>query len=392
MSNQVLIIAGEKSGEEHALSFLPKLKETLPDIHFFGVGGEALKKEGVELLYHLEEFSSWGVSEVITKIPFYLNALKHIENEVTQRNCKVAILIDFQSFNMKLAKKLKKNGVKVLYYVAPQAWAWKEWRTKVLEETVDTLFTIIPFEKKWFEDKGVSKVVSISHPLWNHYHEQLKQISPTELSLEAKPFSKFEKEVNILILPGSRNSEVKCLLQPFIKAAEILKKRFPVNLGIVKSPNVNPYYYKPYDRLFKHEWESEQLDQALRWADFSIATSGTVTLTCALFEVPTVVSFDSSLFNGWIFYTFVNYDWYASLANIVHEEEVFPELIGEECSDYTIVNLMSEWLTNPEKYNKTKEKLSKTLNLIDESEVDVSQIMKDVISKASTQREGLNHG
>src|SRR4051812_36921836 len=126
--NSCLIITGEKSGEEHALSFFSELKKKSPDTQFYGVGGDELQSAGLELLYHLKDFSSWGYSGVITKIPFYLRAMKDILAEVDRRGTKVAILVDYQSFNLKLAGKLKEKGVEVLYYVAPQAWAWKEYR------------------------------------------------------------------------------------------------------------------------------------------------------------------------------------------------------------------------------------------------------------------------
>ena len=125
MSENVLIIAGEKSGEEHALTFLEGLKVQHPEIKFWGVGGDELAAQGMELKYHLRDFSSWGFSEVIKKLPFYIKALKNIEQEALKRKTKTAILIDFQDFNLRLAKRLKKQGVNVLYYVAPQAWAWK---------------------------------------------------------------------------------------------------------------------------------------------------------------------------------------------------------------------------------------------------------------------------
>ncbi len=375
----VLLVAGEKSGEEHAMSFVPHLQEKLPQIEFWGVGGDVLSAQGMDLEYHLKDFSSWGISEVISKIPFYLNALNVIEKKVIEKNCKVAILIDFQDFNLKLAQRLKKRGVDTLYYVAPQAWAWKAWRAKVLEDCVHTLFTIIKFEKKWFENHGVSKVVSISHPLWNHYHKKILKIRDSHLSVSSKPFENFKKEVNILILPGSRNSEVKYLLPTFMKAAKRVQGHFSINIGIVKSPSVNAHYYGPYEKEFSKIWDSDQLSDALIWANFSIATSGTVTLACAIFEVPTVVSFDSSLFNNWIFYTFVNYNRFFSLANIVHQSEVFPELLSEKCSDYTIEKKLLEWLKNKKNYESIKRKISKTLSLIDESGVDVTEVMKKAI-------------
>jgi lipid-A-disaccharide synthase len=196
-----------------------------------------------------------------------------------------------------------------------------------------------------------------------------------------KPHEKFQKEINLLILPGSRNSEVKVLLDTFMKTAINLRKKHPIKIGIVKSPGVNPHYYSPYKNIIDNEWNSDDLEKGLIWADMSIATSGTVTLACALFEVPTIVNFNSSLFNAWIFYSFVNYAGFASLANIVHQEQVFPELLGDECSEYTIEQKILVWITNKEAYKTTKSQIKQTLSLIDESDTDVSETMKELIKE-----------
>ena len=127
--------------------FFKELKDSLPNVHFFGVGGDELKSLSMELIFHLNDFSSWGASEVLTKLPFYFKAADKLLSEIEMRQCKVAILIDFQDFNFRLAKKLKKRGVDVLYYVAPQAWAWRSGRGRVLGQIVHTLFTIIPLIK-----------------------------------------------------------------------------------------------------------------------------------------------------------------------------------------------------------------------------------------------------
>jgi lipid-A-disaccharide synthase len=363
------------------MTFVPELKKMIPEIHFWGVGGDELASTGMDLKYHLKDFSSWGVSEVISKIPFYFKALANIEQEVKDMECKVAILIDFQEFNMRLAKKLKKSGVNVLYYVAPQAWVWKEWRANVLGDYVHTLFTILKFEKDWFMKRGVPNVVSISHPLWNHYHKIINE-NKEELGLVKKPFSNFKKEINIIILPGSRNSEVKVLLSSFMNAAKKLKERHPVKLGIVKSQNVNSDYYGPYDQDFDQVWNSEDLSAGLLWADLSIATSGTVTLACALFEVPTIVNFNSSLLNEWIFYSFIKYKGFASLANIVHQQKVFPELLGQASSEYNIEQEILNWIENEQAYIQTKKYISNTLVLIDESGTNVSETMKELIKES----------
>lgn len=369
-----LIIAGEKSGEEHALSFFEALKKDLPLVHFFGVGGEDLKERGVELLYSLNDFSSWGISGVVGKIPFYKKALEHIENEVVRRGTKVAILIDFQTFNMKLAKRLKKRGVKILYYVAPQAWAWKAFRTKALTRDTDVLFTIIPFEKKWFSERGVERVVSAVHPL------ALRLSS--EVGDKNRLFDRQDR-IKLLLLPGSRGFEVSSLLPEYRRAiAELKYIGLNIEVGVVKSRSLKASYYTGYEELFDLVWSDENLESALEWADFSFAASGTVTLACALKEVPTLVTYKSSLLNEFIFYTFVNYKGPISLANIVHEEQIFPELLQDEVSGHNLATRLLRWIDCPEVLGILKQKLARTRELLTGDVIPSHEIMAKIIRGA----------
>jgi lipid-A-disaccharide synthase len=381
LEKNCLIIAGEKSGEEHAMSFLPDIIKEEPNLKLFGVGGEDMQGVGVELLYHLKDFSSWGFSEVIGKIPFYFKALKHLENEVVKRNCKTAILIDFQDFNMRLAKRLKKRGVKVLYYVAPQAWAWKAWRATTLSRTVHTLFTILPFEKKWFKERGVNQVCSVPHPLWFHYKDKLKNL---KLGLEAKPYGEVIKSPRVLLLPGSRNFEVKNLLPLFQKVLETVPN---AKIGIVTSPNVNGELYRPFLTKDVQVWSHLDIGEALTWSHFSLAASGTVTLTCALFQVPTVVCYKTSLLNEYIFHTFLNYNGPISLANIVHNDMVFPEQVQEFATEYNIETSLKSWLESESNYRNTKERLATTLSKVTGELENVGEFMANVIKQEGGNRE-----
>lgn len=373
--NSCLLIAGEKSGEEHALSFYRDLKEKCPHVDFFGVGGDELEKEGMELIYHLKDFSTWGISEAVKKVPYYFKAFKKLETEVEKRNCQVAILIDFQTFNLKLARKLEKKGVKILYYVAPQAWAWKAYRAKILEQCVDTLFCIIPFEKKWFMDRGVSKAISIEHPLLKHYEEGLDSFTRKRKDFE-------NEKVNLLLLPGSRNFEVFGLLPIFIKTVEQLKKKFDIRVSIVQSSSVSEYGYKPYEEYFDKVYKNEELEDALKEADMALAASGTVNLACALYEVPTIVGYTGSLLNEFIYYSFVKYDGYISLANIVHEDEVFPELIVPYMTEYNVLKNALRLFENKNHYNKVMDKLSQTRSLISGEDIDIADFMAKKIGES----------
>ncbi len=346
-----LIIAGEKSGEDHGMSFLPELMRKRSDVHFFGVGGERFKSLNVELLYHSRDFSGIGISEIVSKIPFYYKAMARILDEVKKRNVKTAILIDFQGFNLKLAKKLKALGVDVLYYVAPQAWVWKPWRAKVLEKNIHTLFTILPFEKKWFKDRGVTNVKSVIHPLMFEYHEEIK-------NLRSRSFEDFsQRKLRVLLLPGSRNTEVETLLPIFKRALELIdEKEVSYEIGLVTTETVRAQLYEPIVGGHK-VWKASDLAKAVDWADIAIAASGTVTLATGLLKLPTIVCYKISLVTEFILGLFITYKGPVSLTNIILDEKIFPELIQHHCDRYNI----SQELFNLTKDKKTFEAVLKNL-------------------------------
>jgi lipid-A-disaccharide synthase len=367
-----LIIAGEKSGEEHAMSFLPELVKLCPDVKFYGVGGEDLKKEGMELLYHLKDFSSMGFSEVIQKVPFYFKALKNLENEVVRRGTKTAIVVDFQDFNMRLAEKLKKRGVRVLYYVAPQAWAWKAHRAEALSRNTHTLFTILPFEKDWFGQRGVKQIRSIPHPLMLTYKTELE-------SIPEKTYGSWQKKLKLLLLPGSRRFEVHSLLPEFIKAVKILKETMPVEVHLVKVGHINEAFYDYFKNDVDVWYESQDLTKAMRTCHFSFAASGTVTLSTGLFELPTVVCYKASLLNEFIFYNFINYTGPISLTNIIHGKMVFPELTQSQVEPVRLASIIRSWTSNETLYNEMKATLKETKHLLSGDDFSVPQYMAQVI-------------
>ena len=374
MKQSCLIIAGEKSGEEHCLSFFSDLKSALPDCQFYGVGGDEMLAVGFENIYHLRDFSTWGITEAIAKIGFYFKALSKIENICLERNTKVAILIDFQTYNLKLAQRLKKQGVEVLYYVAPQAWAWKSYRAKVIAGCVHTLFTIIPFEEKWFLDRGVLQVKGISHPLLTNHINYLDKLP---LGIETKSFEDMQDCFEILLLPGSRDFEVSHLLPEFIKLVKSLRQNRKVNVSLVRSSNVKDHIYSPYLKDIDSIYENEQIHEGFAKSHMAIAASGTVTLLCALYQVPTVVCYKTGLINEFVAKSIINYKWFISLANIVFEDEIFPELTQQNVNLYNLNMKIKFWLDNEAEYLLIKDKLSQTRNLL--TGIDASEVAGRII-------------
>lgn len=354
------------------MSFFPELKRQCPDVDFYGVGGDDLKNLGVELLYHLKDFSSMGFSEVVGKIPFYFGALKKIEEQIIQRGTKTAILIDFQDFNMRLARRLSKRGVKVLYYVAPQAWAWKAHRAQVLAQVVHTLFTILPFEKLWFSERGVKQVRSIPHPLMLTYREQLSDIP-------RKPFGIWKEKVKLLLLPGSRRFEIHSLLPKFVETIELLKRHHPVEVHLVKVSHVKPEIYQYYADHVDVWYESEELTAAMKNCHMALAASGTVTLSTGLFELPTIVCYKASLLNEFIFYNFIKYQGPISLTNIIHGQRVFPEFVQEGVNAQQLTRVLRSWLEDETAYNEIKDYLRQTKELLSGEDFSVPAYMAQVI-------------
>jgi lipid-A-disaccharide synthase len=370
--NSCLIIAGEKSGEEHALSFFSELKKLCPDVNFYGVGGDELKGEGMELLYHLKDFSSMGFSEVIHKIPFYYRALSRLEDEAVKRKTSTAILIDFQDFNMRLAERLKKRGIKVLYYVAPQAWAWKEHRSRDLAKNTHTLFTILPFEKEWFAQRGVSQIRSIPHPLMLTYKHELNQ-------LPLRPFGPLQSGLRLLLLPGSRRFEVYNLLPDFMRAVWILRQAMKVEVHLVRVGHIDENFYRLYEDQIDFWYSSQELATAMKTCHMAMAASGTVTLSTALFELPTVVCYRASLLNEFIFNNLINYKGPISLTNIIHNKIVFPEFTQGDVDPHRLARVIKTWTKNEMLYNDLKSTLKKTKDLLGGESFSVPEYMARII-------------
>lgn len=369
------MLAGERSGEDHTLTFFDELKRLQPDCDFFGVGGPRLEEKGVELLYDLKDFSGIGISEILAKVPFYYKALHRILKEVDRRKTKTAILVDFQGFNLKLAQKLKKRGVNVLYYVAPQAWAWKAYRAKTLQKNVHTLFTILPFEKQWFSERGVSKTKGVVHPLMIEHGKELEGLAP-------KKSESFQKRPpRILLLPGSRRSEVGVLLPIFERAMSLLKEKREFELGIVEVESVPDELYDS-GLSFSRTWKADQLTEAFKWADMCVAASGTVTLATGLFGLPTVVCYKLSLVTEFLVGLILKYDGPVSLTNIAHQKRLFPELIQHEADRYNIVKHLERWLTDSDEYDRLATRLFETKELLSGEDFSVPEYMSAVIQSA----------
>ncbi len=180
-NKNILIIAGEVSGDLHAAALIKELKVLDSDIKLFGIGGDKMKEAGVEIIYHLNKMAFMGFAEVVKHLPFIRKVKSDILNEVEKRKTKYAVLIDYPGFNLNLAKKLKANDVDIIYYISPQIWAWGSGRIKKIRALVKKMLVVFPFEEKLYKENNVDAMF-VGHPLierLNQYNflskDELKQ-------------------------------------------------------------------------------------------------------------------------------------------------------------------------------------------------------------------------
>ena len=201
MNKKVMIIAGEASGDLHGSGLVRELKDHHPDLFIFGIGGDKMKQQGMKLIYHVNEMSVLGFWDVLKQFRFFKKVYKRLVREMVQEKPDVLVLIDYPGLNLKLSKAAHKLGIKVLYYIAPQIWAWGAKRVKQMARTIDKMAVIIPFEEKMYRDAGINATF-VGHPL----------LEILKIKLEKNEyFEKYKLPQNcktVGLLPGSRRLPV----------------------------------------------------------------------------------------------------------------------------------------------------------------------------------------
>jgi lipid-A-disaccharide synthase len=316
------IVAGEASGDMHSARLVQELRQVDLDAKFIGWGGDKMKKTGVDILKHISELAFMGFSQVVLNIRTILNNFKLIKTQIEKCNPDAIILVDYPGFNLRLAKWAKEKGYTIIYYIAPQAWAWKENRVEKLKAYTDKLICILPFEKKFFEDRGL-KVDYVGHPL-------LEQI---ELNHRAK-------NNTIALLPGSRRQEVKSMMPEMLSIVD----NFPdYEFKIAQSPNLKESFYTDYINHERVVLHTSGMASLLNESKAALVTSGTATLETALYEVPQIVCYKSGTVSYQIAKRLIKVP-YISLVNLIANKEVVKELIQIDLNKNELSKCLSEIL------------------------------------------------
>jgi lipid-A-disaccharide synthase len=315
---EVMIVAGEPSGDMHAAAMIGALRKRRPELHIVGVGGGRLAAEGVELLERAERIAVVGFVEVIRHLPILRRLMQTLRARMDAGCVKLVVLIDYPGFNMRVAREAKQRGIPVLYYITPQVWAWHRSRVKALRETVRKAAVILPFEEKLLRDAGIDATFVGSPLIDSTQHLPTRDEACAALGLDAaRPV--------LALFPGSRAGEIGRHLSDFVSTARAIVARKPDVQVIVSAPpnvvidaDVCPY---PIARDASHT--------VFRAATAAMCKSGTTTLESALCGCPLVVAYRTSAMTYAIAKRLVTLPNIA-LVNIVAERRVAPEFIQHE--------------------------------------------------------------
>ncbi len=340
MKRSILVVAGEVSGDLHAAKVVQAVKARLPETVFWGIGGDDLQAQGVELLQHTDRMGVMGIVEVLKQYRFFKSVLKQVLDEVDQRKPEAALLVDYPGFNLRLAAELKKRGVKVNYYISPKVWAWNKKRIPKMANVIDRLMVIFPFEVDVFKDSGL-QVDFVGNPL-------VAQID--DLLATNGMFLPWQTERRIALLPGSRRQEIERILPTMLQAAKKLEAQFSDLSFMIATPNERIEMIVN-DEIARNALKPARLDvicgnarALMRQAEAAIVTSGTATLETALIGTPHILVYKTSAFTYWFARKVVKIK-HIGLVNIIAGRTVCPELIQQDAAPEAMAAEMSKLMS-----------------------------------------------
>ena len=329
------LIAGEASGDLHASRLIRALRQTDTHAEFRCFGGDLMAAEGAALVKHYRELAYMGFIPVLLHLRTILGNMRRCKEDITTWRPDAVILVDYPGFNLSIAKYVKAQGIcPVYYYISPKIWAWKEYRIKQIRRDVDELFSILPFEVPFFEERHHYPIHYVGNPTADEVREFLK----SSFRQPQEPFIKGNRQPVIALLAGSRKQEIKDNLPAMLSAVKDLKDTYRIVLA--GAPAIDRDYYRQFIDGNGVEVVYNQTYQLLSEAHAALVTSGTATLETALFNVPQVVCYETPL--PWLIghlRKLVLRVKYISLVNLIADREVVRELVADS---FSVENIRSE--------------------------------------------------
>ena len=329
----LLLSAGEASGDMYAARLATALKKRV-DVALFGMGGSQMRAAGVEVITDYSEVSVVGITEILTHLPSLVRAMRHLVSESKRRKPPFAILTDFPGFHLRLARKLRPLGVRNIYYICPQFWAWRPWRVRIVRRRFAQALCIFPFEETFYADAGVP-VKFIGHPLVGAVHASCtREQFCREQNLDpARPI--------VTLLPGSRHAELAQHLPVLHQACVLIQREIAAQFVIAAAPGSDAAELREgWPPEVAPQFVESQTYNALAAADAAVVSSGTATVEAALLDVPMVVIYRVTPLTALLARPLLR-TTYFSMVNLLAGRRVVPELIQH---DFTAERVAGEIL------------------------------------------------
>ena len=350
----IMILAGEPSGDIHGGHLCRELKNISPGIQLFGMGGPKMEETGFEVVHRIGDTGVVGFWEVYKELGKYWKIFKKMVAVMEERRPDAVILIDYPGFNIRFARKAHQLGIKVYYYISPQLWAWGQWRIKKIRRYVDKMLVIFPFEKEFYNSHGI-EAEFIGHPLIGTLNLDLsKEECQKHLGITSSPV--------IGLLPGSRRGEIEKILPILIETAKILQEKIPEAKFILPiasielRPLIEDQLKQTSVKIRTREGSGKEIIVA---SDLLILASGTVTLEASVYLTPMIIVYKISFFS-WLMGKILIKIPFIGLVNIVRGQKIIPEFIQYQAQPEAVAQAGLEILTQP----KIRERMIGELKIV----------------------------
>jgi lipid-A-disaccharide synthase len=349
----LLLSAGEASGDMYAARLATALKQRM-DVALFGMGGPQMRSAGVEIITDYSEVSVVGITEVLKRLPSLRRAMRHLVDEAERRRPPLAILTDFPGFHLRLARKLRPKGIRNVYYICPQFWAWRPWRVNLVRRRFAQALCIFPFEQKFYADAGVP-VKFIGHPLVGNVHPTLTR------ELFCKKYGLDERKRILTVLPGSRRGEITHHVPILAESLGEIRRSQKDSLSVVVAvaPGLD---IARLESNFPVELQARFIEgdtyNALAAADLTIISSGTATVETALLGKPMIVVYRLSPLTARLAKPLVRTKYF-SMVNLIAGRAVVPELIQDDFTPQRVAETVAKLLETSKQGEQRRAEMSR---------------------------------
>jgi lipid-A-disaccharide synthase len=368
-SLRLLIVAGEESGDAHAAALVRALRESAPAtrFEFFGSTGARMREAGVESVVREDDLAITGLLEIARSLPRFYSAYRALKRAALERKPDAVVLVDWPDFNLALARSLHRRGLKIVYYISPQLWAWRSHRVRQIRRDVDLMLTILPFEREWYAAREVTHVEFVGHPLAGAF-----ALRSSREEFCARHGLDPERPI-VALLPGSRRKEFERILPLMLDAAALVAEKLPaaqfvVALASRRAPEeaesliaarADAGNLRPRLTVVRNEAR-----EALASSDAAAVCSGTATLEAALASTPLVVVYKESALNWHTLGRLIRVEHYG-LVNLVAGSRVAPELMQDDFNGPTLARELLA-LLEPETNARVRERLREVASRLGE--------------------------